>query len=71
VPATVQAVIAARIDLLPALDEEALQAASVSAGGRFWEGAVREAGRARHAELRAARKDATSSASAAPIVTGA
>ena len=41
VPATVQAVIAARIDLLPALEKSALQAASV-VGRTFWEGAVRE-----------------------------
>ena len=41
VPETVQAVIAARIDLLPALEKAALQAASV-VGRTFWEGAVRE-----------------------------
>ena len=41
VPETVQAVIAARIDLLPALEKRALQAASV-VGRTFWEGAVRE-----------------------------
>ena len=40
-PETVQAVIAARIDLLPALEKHALQAASV-VGRTFWEGAVRE-----------------------------
>ena len=40
-PETVQAVIAARIDLLPALEKSALQAASV-VGRTFWEGAVRE-----------------------------
>ena len=41
VPETIQAVIAARIDLLPALEKNALQAASV-VGRSFWEGAVRE-----------------------------
>ena len=41
VPETVQAVIAARIDLLPVLEKNALQAASV-VGRTFWEGAVRE-----------------------------
>ncbi len=41
VPETVQAVISARIDLLPVLEKNALQAASVI-GRTFWEGAVRE-----------------------------
>ena len=41
VPETIHALIAARIDLLPALEKHALQAASVI-GRTFWEGAVRE-----------------------------
>jgi class 3 adenylate cyclase len=41
VPDSVQGVIAARIDLLPSVAKEALQAASV-VGRTFWEGAVRE-----------------------------
>jgi DNA-binding SARP family transcriptional activator len=41
VPDSVQGVIAARVDLLPSVDKEALQAASV-VGRTFWEGAVRE-----------------------------
>jgi DNA-binding SARP family transcriptional activator len=40
-PDSVQAVIAARIDLLPAADKRTLQAAAV-AGRVFWDGAVRE-----------------------------
>ena len=40
-PETIHALIAARIDLLPALEKHALQAASV-VGRTFWEGAVRE-----------------------------
>jgi len=40
VPDSVQAVIASRIDLLPAVDKGALQAAAVI-GRTFWEGAVR------------------------------
>ena len=41
VPDSVQGVLAARVDLLPSVDKEALQAASV-VGRTFWEGAVRE-----------------------------
>jgi class 3 adenylate cyclase len=41
VPDSIRGVIAARIDLLPSLDKEALQVASV-VGRTFWEGAVRE-----------------------------
>ena len=41
VPDSVQGVLAARVDLLPSVDREALQAASV-VGRTFWEGAVRE-----------------------------
>jgi class 3 adenylate cyclase/tetratricopeptide (TPR) repeat protein len=40
-PDSVQAVIAARIDLLPSAEKEALQAAAL-VGRAFWEGAVRE-----------------------------
>src|SRR5439155_8877822 len=40
-PDSVQAMLAARVDLLPASDRQALQAAAVI-GRSFWEGAVRE-----------------------------
>ena len=63
VPETVQGIIAARIDLLPALEKHALQAAAVI-GRTFWEGAVRELVGAATPDF-GCSKSATSSAAAA------
>ena len=63
IPDTVQAVVAARIDLLPPAEKAALQAAAVI-GRIFWDGPGRRAARRRRARLPAARGRGTSSAAA-------